>query len=183
MDNLLSTYRELEQSFMISVYELYKAFRFRTLWEGNNPLVNFQRLASESAHGTGQLNGIIQLTDVMRRMEQTETKAVQCFTNNVYATNIKKWSFEKTRDVDVSSRITFRKRGVRTVGDEKYFESFSLGVFVSLDQRGTSNFGKVVVKSPKLSDFQFNFACLAYKCICTFNELFGVPLPAILYRF
>ncbi len=105
MDNLLSTYRELEQSFMINVYELYKALRFRTLWEGNDPLANFQRVASESARGTGQLNGIIQLTDVLQTMEQTETKAVQCFTNNVYTTNINKWSFEKTKNPDVSSRI------------------------------------------------------------------------------
>ncbi|KAL9957971.1 hypothetical protein ACROYT_G034931 [Oculina patagonica] len=105
MDNLLSTYRELEQSFMINVYELYKALRFRTLWEGNDPLANFQRVASESARGTGQLNGIIQLTDVLRNMEQTETKAVQCFTNNVYTTNINKWSFDKTKNPDIFAGI------------------------------------------------------------------------------
>ncbi|XP_020617098.1 uncharacterized protein LOC110055061 [Orbicella faveolata] len=105
MDNLLSTYRELEYSFMVNVYELFKAFRFRTLWEGNDPLTNFQRIATESARGTGQLNGIIQLTDVLRSMEQTETKAVQCFTNNVYTTNIKKWSFDKATNGDVFDGI------------------------------------------------------------------------------
>ena len=113
MDNLLSTYRELEHSFMINVYELYKAFKFRTLWEGNDPLVNFQRLASESAHGTGQLNGIVELTDVLRKMERIETQAVRCFTNNVYTTNIMKWSFDKTKNVDVSARIPLRKKEAR----------------------------------------------------------------------
>ena len=95
---------------MVNVYELFKAFRFRTLWEGNDPLTNFQRIATESARGTGQLNGIIQLTDVLRNMEQTETKAVQCFTNNVYTTNIKKWSFDKTTNKDVSFRVMIRTR-------------------------------------------------------------------------
>lgn len=122
MDNLLSTYRELEYSFMVNVYELFKAFRFRTLWEGNDPLTNFQRIATESARGTGQLNGIIQLTDVLRNMEQTEKKAVQCFTNNVYTTNIKKWSFDKATNADVSSRVMTRARRGRNVCDEGCFQ-------------------------------------------------------------
>ena len=107
---------------MVNVYELFKAFRFRTLWEGNDPLTNFQRIATESAHGTGQLNGIIQLTDVLRNMEQTETKAVQCFTNNVYTTNIKKWSFDKATNKDVSSRVMIRTRRGRNVCDEGYLQ-------------------------------------------------------------
>ena len=117
MDNLLSTYRELEYSFMVNVYELFKAFRFRTLWEGNDPLTNFQRIATESAQGTGQLNGIIQLTNVLRNMEQTETKAVQCFTNNVYTTNIKKWTFNKATNKEVRSRVTIRTKDGRSVCD------------------------------------------------------------------
>ena len=62
LDNLLSTYQELETSFMREVYELHKAFRFRTLWEGTNPLSLYQRVAVESAHGVGRLNGILEMS-------------------------------------------------------------------------------------------------------------------------
>ena len=101
MENLLSTYREMERSFMESVYELYKAFKFRTLWEGENPLTEFQRVASESAHGTGRLNGMIQLTEVLQNMEKLEITAVNCFTDNIYADDVKKWSFDKDKHQEI----------------------------------------------------------------------------------
>lgn len=109
LDNLLSTYQELETSLMREVYELHKAFRFRTLWEGTNPLSLYQRVAVESAHGVGRLNGILEITNVLRNIEQTETKAVKCCTNNVYTTDIQKWSFDKTRNkgVNISSSYSF----------------------------------------------------------------------------
>ncbi|KAL9983250.1 hypothetical protein ACROYT_G005396 [Oculina patagonica] len=93
LENLLSSYKVIEQSFMKKVYELQKAFKFRTLWEVNNPLATFRRVAAESAGGTGRLNGIVELTKVLQNFETTETKAVRCFTNNIYTTGIKKWSF------------------------------------------------------------------------------------------
>ena len=86
---------------MESVYELYKAFKFRTLWEGENPLAEFQRVASESAHGTGRLNGMIQLTEVLQNMEKLEITAVKCFTDNIYADDVKKWSFDKDKHQEV----------------------------------------------------------------------------------
>ena len=94
---------------MREVYELHKAFRFRTLWEGKNPLSLYQRVAVESAHGVGRLNGILEITNVLRNIEQTETKAVKCFTNNVYTTDIQKWNFDKTRNkgVNISSSYSF----------------------------------------------------------------------------
>ena len=87
---------------MRNLYELHKAFVFRTLWEGNNPLASFQRVASESALGTGRLNGAVQLTGVLQNMKRIQDKAVKCFTNNIYATGIKKWSFNLKRDKKVS---------------------------------------------------------------------------------
>ena len=125
---------------MINVYELYKAFKFRTLWEGNDPLVNFQRLASESAYGTGHLNGIVQLTDVLRNMEETETKAVRCFTNNVYTTNIKTWRFDKTKDVDVSLWTKFKRQELYLV----------FGVFVSHMSGLRKHFGCLPILYPDL---------------------------------
>lgn len=87
---------------MKKVYELQKAFKFRTLWEVNNPLATFRRVASESAGGTGRLNGIVELTKVLQNFETTETKAVRCFTNNIYTTGIKKWSFNSVDHKAVS---------------------------------------------------------------------------------
>ena len=102
IDYLLSTYRTLERSFLRNMYELHKAFMFRTLWEGNNPLENFQRVASESALGTGRLNGVVQLTDVLTSMKKTQVLAVKCFTNNIFTTGIKRWHFNNVRNKKVS---------------------------------------------------------------------------------
>ena len=105
MENILTTYREMEQSFMKNVYELYKAFKFRTLWEEGDPLKDFKRVASESAQGIGQLNGMIQLTSVLQKMENIEATARRCFTNNIYTTTIKKWSFDKVKNKEVSANV------------------------------------------------------------------------------
>ena len=91
---------------MRNLYELHKAFVFRTLWEGNSPLTSFQRLASESALGTGRLNGAVELTNVLQNLKQLQDKAVKCFTNNTFATGIKRWSWSKKRNPAVSQRIT-----------------------------------------------------------------------------
>ena len=92
---------------MREVYELHKAFRFRTLWEGTNPLSLYQRVAVESAHGVGRLNGILEITNVLRNIEQTETKAVKCFTNNVYTTDIQKWSFDSSHNKGVNISFSY----------------------------------------------------------------------------
>ena len=102
MEYILSTYRQMERAFMLEVYELHKAFNFRTLWEGNDPLVQFRRVAVSTAQATGRLNGILQLTDVMKNIEDVETEAVKCFTNNIFANDIAKWSFDKTKNKAVS---------------------------------------------------------------------------------
>lgn len=92
---------------MREVYELHKAFRFRTLWEGTNPLSLYQRVAVESAHGVGRLNGILEITNILRNIEQTETKAVKCFTNNVYTTDIQKWSFDNSHNEGVNINFSY----------------------------------------------------------------------------
>ena len=101
MENLLRIYQELEGSFMKEVYGLYKAFRFRTLWETENPLPKFQRVASEGAHGR-KLNGIVELTNVLRNIQDMENRAVKCFTNNIYTTDIQRWAFRQQTDLTVS---------------------------------------------------------------------------------
>ena len=95
---------------MRNLYELHKAFVFRTLWEGNNPLISFQRVASESARGTGRLNGAVELTTVLQKMRRDQDKAVKCFTNNIYTTGMKKWSFDSTKDKKVSLSRPYTKK-------------------------------------------------------------------------
>ena len=87
---------------MRNVYELHKAFQFRSLWEGNNPLSSFQRVASESARGTGRLSGAVQLTRVLQKTKEIQDKAMLCFTNNIYTTDIQKWSFDNVKDKEAS---------------------------------------------------------------------------------
>lgn len=113
MENLLRIYQEMESSFMKEVYGLYKAFSFRTLWETENPLPQFQRVASEKALG-GRLNGILELTNVLRNIQNMENRAVKCFTNNIYTTDIQKWSFSQQTD----SKVRCAKRNKNYIEQE-----------------------------------------------------------------
>ena len=61
LDCLFNTYQELEWSFMKKIYELHKAFAFRTLWEGNNLLESYRRLARDSAMAIGRLMALFTL--------------------------------------------------------------------------------------------------------------------------
>ena len=87
---------------MMNLYRLYKAFAFRTLWEQNSPLASFQRLASESALGTGRLNGAVELTKELQKMTNLKNKAIACFNSYHYTTDIHKWSFDKIKHKAVS---------------------------------------------------------------------------------
>ena len=59
----------------------------------------------ENAYGVGRLNGILEITNLLRDIERTEAKAVKCFTNNIYTTDIQKWSFDSTGNPGVKVTI------------------------------------------------------------------------------
>ena len=101
MENLLGTYRELERSFMENIYELQKAFGFQTLWKLDDVISSLRRIASESAFGTGRLNGAVQLQNVLTRVQRIKSKAKRCFTRLKYSTNVQRWSFNNTKDKQV----------------------------------------------------------------------------------
>ena len=86
---------------MKKVYEMQKALNFRTLWEIDDPLVTFRRVASESAAGTGRLNGMVELARVLHNFETTENKAVSCFSSNIYTTGIKRWRLDRVNNKTV----------------------------------------------------------------------------------
>lgn len=97
---------------MKEVYEMDKAFQFRTLWETEDPLPQFQRVASEGAHG-GHLNEILELTNVLRSIQSLEADAVTCFSQNHYSTAIQRWSFNTTTHQSVSDKRVAIVKGER----------------------------------------------------------------------
>lgn len=101
MEHLLNAYQELEGSFMKEIYDLYKAFKFKNLWETDALLPEFHRVASEGARG-GRLNGILELTNVLQSVQSLEAEAVTCFSQNRYSTAIHRWTFNTTTHQSVS---------------------------------------------------------------------------------
>ena len=101
-ENLLSTYEELERSFTRKIYEFYKAIEFRTLWQGNNPLGSFKRVASESAKEIKTLVGVAELTKALTKVNNLKDKAVDCFSRHIYTTNLQKWTFDNVNNKWVS---------------------------------------------------------------------------------
>ena len=86
---------------MIKLYELHKALGFRTLWNLNNLIGSFRRIASESALGVGRLNGAVELTRELRTLSGIIGKAQVCFSKLKYTRNVHKWSFDKDRNKKV----------------------------------------------------------------------------------
>ena len=86
---------------MIKLYELHKALGFHTLWNLNDLIGSFRRIASESALGVGRLNGAVELTRELQTLSGVIGKALLCFTKLKYTTNVHKWSFDKNRNKKV----------------------------------------------------------------------------------
>ena len=103
-ENLVGTYEELERSFTRKIYEFYKAIEFRTLWEGNNPLGSFKRVASEIAKEIKTLVGVAELTKALTKVNNLKDKAVDCFSRHIYTTNLQKWTFDNVDNKWVSFR-------------------------------------------------------------------------------
>ncbi|CAH3181554.1 unnamed protein product [Porites evermanni] len=105
LENLLGTYEELEQSFMENVYQLQKALGFSTLWVLDDVMRSFQRIASESAFGTGRLNGVLELTKVLQQLSDITFKAEKCFSRLRYSKGVQKWSFDNETDTQMFEEI------------------------------------------------------------------------------
>ena len=92
---------------MIEIQKLQRALAFRTLWKLDDLMASFRRIASESALGIGRLNGVLQLTKEVQKVNEVKKRAVLCFSNNKYTTSFQKWSFNNVTDKQV---IPFLKR-------------------------------------------------------------------------
>lgn len=102
LDDLLTTYQQMETSFIQNLYQFYKSFEFRLLWNVGSTLADYQRRASEAARGTDQLRGVLQLTNALQEIDSIESKGRKCFTKFKYSTNTHKWSFNSVDDAMVS---------------------------------------------------------------------------------
>lgn len=101
LDDLLTSYQQIESNFTKPLYQAYKAFEFRTLWNVDNKLGEFQRLASEAAKGTRKLQGVVQLTKALKELTELQTRAHKCFTKYGYTFNTRKFSFDSVKDEKV----------------------------------------------------------------------------------
>ena len=98
LDDLLTSYQNMENTFLEKLLMLYKSFEFRSLWSVTDTLVGFQRTATEAAPGTGKLQGIVQLNKALQALESIEDKGLRCFTKFEYVTGTHKWSFDKDKN-------------------------------------------------------------------------------------
>ncbi|KXJ15149.1 hypothetical protein AC249_AIPGENE11276 [Exaiptasia diaphana] len=99
LDDLLTSYQNMENTFLQKLWLLYKSFEFRTLWPVSDSLIGFQRTTSEAAPTTGQLQGIVQLNKVFQEIDQIENKGQNCFTKFGYVTDTHKWSFDQEQHI------------------------------------------------------------------------------------
>ena len=86
---------------MIKLYELHKALGYQTLWNLNDLIRSFRRIASESALGVGRLNGAVELTKELQTLSEVIGKARVCFSKLKYTTSVHKWSFNSDTNKQV----------------------------------------------------------------------------------
>ena len=98
LDDLLASYQHMETAFAKHLYELYKGFEFRTLWEVSETMTTYDRQASAAAAGTGRLGGVLELTKAIQAIDDIEFKAQKCFTKIIYTTHSHMWTFDNVKD-------------------------------------------------------------------------------------
>lgn len=97
LDDLLTAHQQLETSFTKHLYQFYKGFEFRSLWNVDEKLAEFQRRASVAARGTGKIKGVGELTKALQQIDIIQNKGRHCFTKFRHATNTHKWSFDSVQ--------------------------------------------------------------------------------------
>ena len=78
LDDLLTSYQQIQTSFAKQLYKLYKGFEFRSLWNVDDQLSKHQRRAVEAARGTGKLLGVAELSNALKEINQIQNKARKC---------------------------------------------------------------------------------------------------------
>lgn len=105
LDDLLTAYQQMEISFSKHLYQFYKGFEFRSLWDVSGKLANFQRRAVTAAQGTDRLQGVLELTNALQEIDGIQSRGRQCFTKFRYTTSTHKWSFDNEEDAAVRKYV------------------------------------------------------------------------------
>ena len=103
LDDLLTSYQQIQTRFAEQLYQLYKGFEFRLLWNVDDKLSKYQRRTVEAAKGTGKLLGVFELTNALKEINEIQNKGRKCFTKFRHAVNVAKWSFDSVRNSVVRS--------------------------------------------------------------------------------
>ena len=105
LDDLLTSYQQIETGFAKQLYQFYKGFEFRSLWNVDAKLEEFQRRAVLAAKGTGKLQGVLELTKALQEIDDIQNKGQQCFTKFRHTITTHKWSFDSMKDTVVSAHV------------------------------------------------------------------------------
>lgn len=103
LDDLLTSYQQIQTRFAKQLYQLYKGFEFRLIWNVDDKLSNYQLRAVEAAKRTGKLLGVFELTNALQEINEIQNKGQKCFTRFRHAVDVAKWSFDSVKNSVVRS--------------------------------------------------------------------------------
>ncbi|KAL9964361.1 hypothetical protein ACROYT_G027992 [Oculina patagonica] len=98
LDNLLQTYRQMENRFAKKLYYYYKSFEFQSLWDVEGKIAEYQRTASGATDSTGKLQGVSELQKAIAEIDKLESAAQNCYTSYRVNTDYHKWTFDSTKN-------------------------------------------------------------------------------------
>ena len=91
----------METRFAEKLYSYYKS----SLWDVEEKIAEYQRLASRATDTAGKLQGVAELQKAIAKIDELESSAENCYTSYRVETDIHKWSFDSSKDRTVGSYI------------------------------------------------------------------------------
>lgn len=122
LDSLLNSSQQIEARFAKHLYQFYKSFEFRSLWNVNKKMAKFQRRAVMAAKGTAKLQGVLELTKALREINELENKGRQCFTKFRQSVRVLGWSFDNVKDEVVRYRVILLINKLHTAIDISFYK-------------------------------------------------------------
>ena len=98
LDGLLTSYQQIGTGFAQQLFQLYKRFEFRSLYKVQEKLAEFERRAVSAAQGTGNLQGVLELTKALQEIDDIQNKGQRCFTKFRDTITTHKWTFDSAKN-------------------------------------------------------------------------------------
>ena len=95
----------METRFAKKLYSYYKSFEFQSLWDVEEKIAEYQRLASSATDTAGKLQGVAELQKAIAKIDELESSAQNCYTSYRVETDIHRWSFDSSKDGTVRDYI------------------------------------------------------------------------------